>query len=170
MLGEDALSGPAEQLFQALDERLVGRAGLRGAGTDQHYRSPAVQGGGDLLDEPGFTRPWFAADEDQLTCAGADDGPALLGHCRLRRAADKDRLCPSGGAGRKRRSIPHPHLPTLAPVGGTVDSQNWLGARRGPVSSLVMTGWTAAPSVGSGPAGGCPLPTGTYTKIRGGMT
>ena len=69
MLGQDALSGPAEQLFQALDERLVGRSGLRGAAADQHDRCLAVQGAGDLLDEPGLARPWFAADEDQLTCA-----------------------------------------------------------------------------------------------------
>lgn len=85
MLGEDAISRPAEQLFQALDERLVRRTGLRGASTDQHHRPATVQGGGDLLDKPGFSRPWLAANEDQLTCAGAhDDGDRIIRKLRRR--------------------------------------------------------------------------------------
>ena len=46
VLGQDTLGGPAQQLLQALDEGLVSRAGLRGAGTDQHHRSPAMQSRG----------------------------------------------------------------------------------------------------------------------------
>ena len=65
---------------------------------------------------------------------------------------------------RKRWSIPHPHLPTLTPVGGTVDSQNWPGAHEDAVPGLVMPRAEPALSVGSVPAAGCPLPTGPDTE------
>src|SRR5262249_60493768 len=132
-------SVPARGVSRAPAEWLVGGPGLGSGGPDDRAAPAAGGGRGVLLDKPGFTRPGLAANEDQLTCAGADGGPALLGCCRLGGAADKDRLRPSGRPGRKRRSIPHPHLPTLTPACGTVDSQNWLGAHEDSVPGLVMT-------------------------------
>jgi hypothetical protein len=98
-----------------------------GAGADQHDRSLAMQGLGDLFDQPGFTCSRLSADEDQLTRAGPDGGPGLLGRGCLRGPSDKDRLGSAGSTSGERRSVPDPHLPTLTPVDSTVDSQNWLG-------------------------------------------
>jgi hypothetical protein len=121
--GQRTVRRSAEQMFQTLDEGLVGNAGLGRAGSQQDSSTPAVQGGGDLPARRDLPAP--DSPPMKMSCRS----PARIAAQACSAAAVSARPTKTGAAGPAARagpSLPDRHLSTLAGGQPGVDSQNWL--------------------------------------------